>query len=434
MKKAVVIALVALALIVLVSPGLIGRLAERSVDESIRAGTVENDDVVVSAEVFERGWFTTEGQHRIELKDGAAAEQLRGFLGLDPDDPLPIFIVTTRIDHGLIPLGAIGREDGSLAPGLGDAVSTIEIEMPDGSLVAVPGAIHSHVGLTGTLTSSYELAAGAVTDFGEGVRWGDGAIELRTNPGARRMAIDAELASLELMGGGTQTFRLDGLTVKGEQYASGFGFSLGQGELEVESIASGGPVVGPLDMSGRLGLRDDKLEIDFDLTMNSAAPGLGDASTTIEFFARDIDPQRFGAFMRKYQALAKTAYDPMQASAMIEAEAQALMASGMSVEVPHFDIALTDGTFESSLRVDVEPADEDAVFNWSSLLLATEASATARIPDALMQTLIALNPDAGALVAFGYLQKDGDDYVTDARYAKGILTINGAPMTLPLAP
>ncbi len=432
MKKGVVIALVALALVVLVSPGLIGRLAERSVDESIRAGTVENEDIIVSAEIFERGWFTTEGQHRVELKDGTAAEQLRGFLGLYPGDELPVFIVTTRIDHGLIPLGAIGREDGSLAPGLGDAVSTVEIEMPDGEVVTVPGAINSHIGLTGTMTSTYELPAGAVTDFGQGIRWGDGTIDVHTDPGADRIEVDAELVMLELMGGGDGSFRLGRLSIEGEQYASGYGFSLGEGQLSIESMENNGPVVGPLDMTGKVAIRGGKLEIDFGLDMTSTAPGIGDANTTIELTARGIDPEQFGAFVRKYQAIADTVYDPMQASALIEQEAQALLAGGLTLDVPHFDIALPDGKFESSLEVEVEPAAADENFTWSSLLLATQANAAIRVPDSLMQTLISLNPEAGALLGLGYFVQDGDDWVTDARYAKGILTINGAPMTIPL--
>ena len=429
MKKGVVVALIVAALVVLVSPGLIGRLAEQSVDESIRVGTIENEEIVVSAEVFERGWFTTEGQHRVELKDGSAAQQLRGVLGLMPDDELPVFIVTTRIDHGLIPLSSIGREDGSLAPGLGDAVSTVEVEMPDGEIVALPGAINSHIGLTGTMVSSYELAAGSIGEFGEGISWGDGRFEIRTDPGSGRVAIDADVELVELLGG-EQIFSMNRMTVTGEQYPSGFGYSLGQGAIKVESMRSGGPEIGPLDMLGRLAIRNDKLEIDFGLSMTSATPGLGDADTTIELEARGLDPERFGAFIRKYQVLADTVYDPMQASALIEAEAQALLASGLSIEIPHFDIALPDGKLESSLSIDVEPVDDD--FTWSSLLLATEASASIRVPQPLMQTLISLNPDAGALVGLGYLVLDDGDYVADARYAKGIVTINGAPMTIPL--
>ena len=129
---AILALLIGLAVLILVSPGLIGRLAERSSDENIRVGTVENDEVVVSAQVFQRGWFTTEGEHRIEFKDGAFAGQYRALLGLAPDAPLPALIINTRVDHGVIPVSSMGREHGSLRPGLGDAISTLRIELPDG--------------------------------------------------------------------------------------------------------------------------------------------------------------------------------------------------------------------------------------------------------------------------------------------------------------
>ena len=87
MKKWVVALFLGLALVVLISPGLIGHFAERTVDESIRSGTVESDDVVVSALNFDRGWFTTEGQHRIEFKDGATTERARELMGMPPDAP-----------------------------------------------------------------------------------------------------------------------------------------------------------------------------------------------------------------------------------------------------------------------------------------------------------------------------------------------------------
>ena len=32
----------------------------------------------------------------------------------------------------------------------------------------------------------------------------------------------------------------------------------------------------------------------------------------------------------------------------------------------------------------------------------------------------------------GIVQKDGDDYVMDARYADGLVNVNGAPMPLPV--
>jgi hypothetical protein len=43
-----------------------------------------------------------------------------------------------------------------------------------------------------------------------------------------------------------------------------------------------------------------------------------------------------------------------------------------------------------------------------------------------------MNPQAAALVAMGILLKDGDDYVMNAEYAQGLLSVNGAPMPIPM--
>ena len=45
---------------------------------------------------------------------------------------------------------------------------------------------------------------------------------------------------------------------------------------------------------------------------------------------------------------------------------------------------------------------------------------------------MAMNPDAGAIIGMGYLRKNGEVYEMHAEYAKGLLTINGAPMPIPM--
>ena len=53
-KKGLIVFLVVAALIVLVSPGIIGRIAEESVDESFQRAAQENDEIVVTSEAFSR--------------------------------------------------------------------------------------------------------------------------------------------------------------------------------------------------------------------------------------------------------------------------------------------------------------------------------------------------------------------------------------------
>lgn len=429
-KKWVVALLLGLALVVLISPGLIGNIAERRVDEGIRSGTVESEDVVVSALNFDRGWFTTEGQHRIEFKDSAATDRFRQLTGLPADAPLPVLVITTRIDHGIFPVTSMNREDGSLAPGLGDAISTIRVDMPDGESFDVPGVINSSIGLTGAMRSSYELPAGTYAENGEGVRWSDGRVTLETHPSNARIRFDAALDELEVLGGGTPV-RLEGLEIEGEQAPSGFGFALGEVAARIDSIVTAGTPVGPIETSGRGRIDAGRLAIDFSLDMTSEVPGTGRADTVIELHAADIDPMAFGRLMRRYQALAADAGNRDALVYALDPELRALAASGFVLDIERLDVALPDGTLEATVEVAVAANAADTG-SWSSLLLATEATANVRVPEPLMTTLVELNPEAGAAVGMGYLKADGDAFVTEIRYAKGILTINGAPMTIPL--
>ncbi len=431
MKKWVLALFLGLALVVLISPGLIGHFAERSVDESIRAGTVESDDVVVSALKFNRGWFTTEGQHRIEFRDSGTTDKLRQLAGLPPDAPLPVLVITTRIDHGIIPVTSMNREDGSLAPGLGDAISTVQVEMPDGDVIDVPGVINSSIGLTGAMRSSYELPAGTFTDDGQGVRWSDGKLGVETDPSNSRIRFDAALDELEVLGGATPV-RLEGLDVEGEQAPSGFGFALGEVSARIDSIVAAGPPVGPIRTRGSGRIDEGRLALDFSLDLTAEETGMGgQANTVIDMSASGIDPVAFGRLLRRYQAVADDVGNPDALAAALDPELRALAGGGFVFDVERLDIELPDGRLEATVEVAVGENDA-AAGSWSSLLLATEATADVRIPEALMTTLVQLNPEAGAAVGMGYLKPDGGAYITEIRYAKGILTINGAPMTIPL--
>jgi len=65
-------------------------------------------------------------------------------------------------------------------------------------------------------------------------------------------------------------------------------------------------------------------------------------------------------------------------------------------------------------------------------LLNSVASLYLTVPEALVQLATSMNPQAGAIVGMGYLKKDGDAYIMDVDMKKGLLTINGAPVPIPL--
>ena len=71
MKKSVIALILLAVLIIIVSPGIVGKLAENSVGENLNWAAEESGELVVTTTGFDRGWFVSEGQHRVELKDGS---------------------------------------------------------------------------------------------------------------------------------------------------------------------------------------------------------------------------------------------------------------------------------------------------------------------------------------------------------------------------
>ena len=139
----------------------------------------------------------------------------------------------------------------------------------------------------------------------------------------------------------------------------------------------------------------------------------------------------FGRLLRRYRALTDGSRSADTLAGTLDPELRALAASGFVIDLERLAVTLPEGTVEAVVEIAVAENDADAG-SWSSLLLATEGTADLRVPEPLMATLMQLNPEASAAVGMGYLKADGDAYITRIRYAQGILTINDAPMTIPL--
>ena len=54
------------------------------------------------------------------------------------------------------------------------------------------------------------------------------------------------------------------------------------------------------------------------------------------------------------------------------------------------------------------------------------------MPVALFEMAVAMDPQANAAVAMGFLVKDGDNYKMNVEYAQGLATVNGLPMPVPM--
>lgn len=435
MKKGLVALLVVLALVVIVSPGIVGRIAEKSVDENLNWAAQNSGDVVVSSENFDRGWFSSEGQHRIEIKDGELSTILSAMGGASASSEFPVLVVNTRLDHGLIPVSSMTREKGSLAPGLGSAVSTLSLEFSDGEKVDLPGPIFSSVGLGGETHSIYSLEAGSREDDGSTASWEATEIDVTTNPSSGDVAFAGNVGAFSV-GDGNGSFSVDGLSFTGNQEPTKFGFSVGQMKLELDAMAisSGGVQAGGLkqmSVDGSTSIDDGRLSGRTVLEMQSETlPQLGEFSVSADVSLEDADADALGALQRALKEQSAGS-DPLQMLNAADDELKRLLASGLEVRFNKFDVALPMGTVMTKL--DLKVAEDDAAtFEYTSLLQSAEATADISIPEALVDLALQMNPEAGAVVGMGFLQKNGDVYELKAEFKKGLLLINGAPMPIPL--
>lgn len=435
MKKGIVALLVVLALVVIVSPGILGRLAEKSVDENLNWAAQESGDLVVSSDSFDRGWFSSEGQHRVELREGNLKAMLKTMGGPDADRTLPVLVINTHLDHGLIPVSSMSRERGSLAPGLGNAVSTLSVEFADGEKVDIPGTIYSNIGLGGELESSYVLEAGTREESGTTASWGPTEINITTNPSSGAVTFAGSVGALSFADE-MDSLAVDELVFSGNQAPTKFGFAVGDLKLELDtlSMSTDGVQAGGLkrvSIDGKTNLDDGRLNGRTLLEMESQAiPQLGEFSIVADISLEGADAEALGALQAVLEAQGANP-DPGQMFGVVEDDLKRLLASGIEMRFDQFDVTLPMGTVKTKL--DISVAEEDAAtFEWTSLLLATEASADITVPEALIDMATQMNPQAGAAVGMGFLQKNGDVYEMKAEYKKGLLTINGAPMPIPL--
>ena len=435
MKKSVVAVLVLLAVVVLVSPAIVGRLAENSMGENLNWAANESGELKVTSEKFARGWFSSEGQHRVELRDGELLSAIQALSGPVDAADLPVLVISTHIDHGLIPVTSMSRDQGSLAPGLGSAVSTLQVELPGGEAIDVPGTIYSKLSLGGNLHSNYVLEAGEHAEDGMTATWGPTDINVTTDPVSGHAAFNGTVGSLSIVDE-NQAVSLRSLTFEGQQAPTSFGISVGAVDFSLDDLivaVAGNTVSGIKALAVKASSDIDGDDINANATMNMALqdlPGIGEVSLDMIFGLEGADAAAMGRMQQALETVGATG-DPMAMYSTIEGDIKTLFASGFDMNFEQLDVTLPQGKISSKMLFSFEEKDA-ATFDWSSLLLGTEAAIDLSIPVPVVEMIVQANPEAALVIGGGYLVLRGEAYEMKAQLKKGLLTVNGAPIPIPL--
>lgn len=447
MKKSIVALLVLLALIVLISPAIVGRLAEQGLDENLQWAAQESRDLVVTSTAFDRGWFSSEGQHRVEVREGLLQTVLLALAGAD-DAALPALIIDTRLDHGLIAVSSMSREGGTLMPGLGSARSTLRIELPHSEIVELPGVIYSTVGLTGELRSNYTLEPGSTDIDDVAAVWGAVDIDVTTNPADGSVSFAGLIESLAIAGD-SDNLQVGAIRFSGDQRQSPFGFAVGDAILTIDSMAfqnnaddmvTFGAIqnaaddamkFGPISIDSTTSVDGDRVNGRTTLRLDRAHwPQFGDISIAADISVINFDGTATGRLKQAFENMPPGG-SPDQLYAAAEKDVQDLFAAGFELRIDQLDIVVPQGPITSKFNFVVPASDRDQ-FRWTAALVALDATADLRVPAELVDLATMMSPEAGAAIAMGFLKKNGEFYEMEAAYKKGLLTINGAPLPIPL--
>ena len=435
MKRWLVVLLVVLAVVILVSPGIIGRLAEKNFEQNLLWATSDSSGIEIETESFERGWFTSEGRHRVLLNSSVFQEDAANYRLSTGNEELPSLLIDTRLEHGLVPVG----DAGSLAPGLANMLSTFRIDPGNGELFELPGSLRSKVGLSGASDSRFLLEADRYENEEGHIEWGGADIALQTDWSDGTLIVAGRIEPITI-GSDDDTLRIGAMTVTADQARGGYGFNVGTASLSLESIVAespGNPVtVGVMAFSAGADIEDARLNFNSNMSVEEfMIPTLGEVSFVLDLAVSRLDAASMQVITQAFRE-AQESPDPQQAVATvmpkIEQDLQKLLTAGAEIRIDQLDVSLPQGKLTTNLRIDIPEGDAGASFSWASVLLAMTASADLRMPTALFDMIITMNPQANALVAMGVLQRDGDDYIMNAEYAQGLLNVNGAPMPVPI--
>ncbi len=432
-KKLLIVIVVAILLVIFISPGLVGRVAEESVNQQLAWAAEEGSsgELGVRLESFDRHWFSSDSVHYVTLGDGQLREMLEQDFGLVDTSALPVLKVETRVDHGLIPLSSIHREGGSLSPAIASARSTMTLEMGDGSSFPIPGAIYSNLGFGGDVESRYFVPAGEA----EAGTWQDVDILVTGSPTANSFVVDA------ILGGGTvtdegQTVEFGKLTVKSNQAMGNNGMYLGDTTVRLESVRVANPgapevTIGPVVVDASVSELGETLNQDVQMAIDVPnAPMLGDVNFRMDVEILGADAVALNNLNERLGSL-DDSLPPYEMYAVLEPDLVRLVSRGFTFNLKRFDFEMPQGPIDTELSI-VVPQSDPASFSWGNVVQSMSGEASLIVPAAIFNMAMMASPEAQSLVAMGMLIEDGDTYVMDAAFEQGLLSVNGNPMPLPL--
>lgn len=441
-KRWLILLLVGLAVLLLLSPGLIGRLAETTIDQGLTVVDLESPSLSITSESFQRGWFTSEGTHRITF-DG---RRLTGGIQNDGEEAAgdPSLIFETRLDHGPLPVTSLGRDSGTLRPALVSAVSSVAMDRGNGEIIELPATLYSVVGFGGGTTLRLLVEEGTDTYGNARTEWQGADLTYVLSADGLEEGFAGTVEPFSITFWDISTVVGD-MTISSERDRRRHPVGEGSVDFALDSLKVRMPgeddtVVGPLVFQFENRVDGDRRvegggRIEIDAGRLGAVGELAfDAVFAVEGFDADGLRQMIDAGRVLYGSSSLPPPDELAlADAIMRQGQEAVLRRGGRIVIESADVELPEGNANLSLSLDVQASQRPvSPADLPSLLLRTSGTLHLQFAEGMLDYLPAtFDPDLTVLQAGGYLLPAREGYETRIEIDNGRLTINGAPLNLP---
>lgn len=429
MKRTVLVLIILIALAALLGPGLIGKAAEKIIDQELNYAVGRSPRVELVSRDYERGWFSSTINTTLALNGEQYLQAARDFTGEDNVEQ-PVMIIDGSVKHGPFPA--------SLVPSLATSRTKVTLQAGDEHVFELPGEIRTKFGFGGGGSAHY-LAEEMHESFEDGTldaQWEGADVRVDFNAGLSKLYTTGELGAFVVQGS-DGSFVGGPVKLQASQRKTEHGLWLGDGELHVDELSVSSPLenldytVKDLSLRTDASLAQDKVTYLVNMEAGEIKGGpLGDVSALLKMTLSDLDAPALGKLMEATAGGAEN-------MAGLTGQVQALLAGGPELDLSELRIKTAEGELLLSLNLELPEAESAQQVSLSpALLTQLVGEASLRIPQGILKRLQTLSPQLSQsvqmLVAGGFLKSEGTLYVMDAAYNRGMLTVNGAPIPIPM--
>ena len=433
MKKLLIILASTSVFGLLVLPAALGVLGERRHAEILAGLTGGPDAAHVVVETYQRGWLSSTVRYRVSF-GRQRGEPVSRDRRLD-------LIIDSKIHHG--PFPPSGEGDG-LTPVLAQLRSTLALDTGENQW-RVPGAIETRIGLARGGNLRYRAGPiEGVLPGGRPLNWEGADVLLKSDAHWHHLVTEGQIGRIRLEDADSNLLA-GSIRLASALTRSPNGSWTGTIAMEIDEMAKTG--------STAPGMRFEAVSInasvddvndngyDLEARVSTESVQSGDwrgGSAVFDFRVMGLDRDALQvslAGLRKHAVTTTSrAWTIDTKTAFVEF--QPLLSSGVAVELKEISFPTRNGVVTAGMSFTLKPRDRRVAP--SDILAALDANLSLQLPRIFIDRAAGQDgPNSDLLhnlLTYGLLESSGEYYNLVARYANGLLTVNGASLPLPSQP